>query len=215
MKLDVPLVIQPKDSLDCGIASTLMLLKYYGKKESLEGLKEGIQVHENGTYAPQIGSFLIRQGFEVTIITMHPKLFTLKDRQLANTQLLERFKTLLASATTERDKLVLNYFIKFIDDGGKMIVKIPGIEDIKREIDNGRPVGALMTTNFLNGAVPKFNFHSNIITGYDDRYIYANDPLWDERGGKVKYTYEEFLYGLYASAYGDVDNACLVLIKRR
>jgi len=70
-----------------------------------------------------------------------------------------------------------------------------------------------MTTNFIYSDKPVFNFHFNVVTGIDDNYVYVNDPLWDGRGGKNKYTITEFLYGLYASAYGDLDNASLIKIK--
>jgi len=71
-----------------------------------------------------------------------------------------------------------------------------------------------MTTNFIYGKEPKFNFHFNIITGIDDKYVYVNDPLPDSRGGKKKYTKKDFFYGLYASAYGDLDNVSLLLVRK-
>lgn len=72
-----------------------------------------------------------------------------------------------------------------------------------------------MMTNFLYGKDPIFNFHLNVITGIDENYIYVNDPLWDERGGKKKYKKKDFFYGLYASAYADLDNASLMIIKSK
>jgi len=73
-----------------------------------------------------------------------------------------------------------------------------------------------MTTNFLNREKPAFNFHFNIITGYDDTYIYANDPLVPEEGGGIKkYEHQSFFYGLYASTFGDLDNACFIKLKKR
>ncbi|HIH39222.1 TPA: hypothetical protein HA219_00645 [Candidatus Woesearchaeota archaeon] len=107
----------------------------------------------------------------------------------------------------------MSHFIGFIENGGKITSRIPCREDVQEEIDSKRPLCALMTTNFIYSDKPVFNFHFNVVTGIDDNYVYVNDPLWDGRGGKNKYTITEFLYGLYASAYGDLDNASLIKIK--
>jgi hypothetical protein len=37
----------------------------------------------------------------------------------------------------------------------------------------------------------------------------------DELGGNKKYPIDEFFYGLYASIYGDFDNGCLMLFRKR
>ncbi|HIH31759.1 TPA: hypothetical protein HA235_03565 [Candidatus Woesearchaeota archaeon] len=52
MKLDVPLIRQPKGSVDCGIAGLAMIMKYYGSNVSFEKLKNEISVDKIGTYAP-------------------------------------------------------------------------------------------------------------------------------------------------------------------
>ena len=214
MKLDVPLIRQPKDSLDCGIAGLAMILKYHGIDESFEFLKTKISVDSIGTYAPQIGKYLAEKGFDVSIVTMHPKLFTLKDRTLSQEEIITRFNELKESFSVQ-DKKVISMFIDFLNTGGKIIPKVPSKEDVVEELINKRPVAALLTTNFLNNNKPIFNFHFNLITGIDEEYIYVNDPIWDERGGKNKYRISDFFYGLYASAYGDLDNACLIKIVRR
>jgi len=215
MKLKVPLIRQPKDSVDCGIAGIAMLFQYYKINKTFDEIKKEIETDAIGTYTPQLGVYLIKHGFDVTIITMHPKLFTIKDERLSQKNIIKRLEDQYKIAKTEQDKKTIMHFNKFIKAGGNIRVKIPDIKDIQTEISSKRPLGALMTTNFVNNITPGFNFHFNIITGYDTNHIYANDPLDDERGGKKQYTIQQFYYGLYASAYGDIDNASLFIVKQK
>jgi hypothetical protein len=216
MKLDVPIVLQTENSLDCGLACVSMLLKYYSIEKSIDELKKEIKIFENvGTYVPQIGEYLIQQGFDVEIVTLNPHLFTNKFKEKSQEELLSFLKETLKNTKKESFKDPLNFFIKFIESGGKIKIKIPDIEDIKEEISQGRPLGALITSNFLLFDKPIFNFHFNIINGFDNKSVYVNDPMWDYRGGNQKYPINDFLYGLYASAYGDLDNASLMKVKKR
>ncbi|MFA6073360.1 MAG: C39 family peptidase [Candidatus Woesearchaeota archaeon] len=213
MKLKVPLIKQPKNSVDCGIAGVAMLCKYYNIPKTFNALKKEIETDKIGTYAPQLGTYLIKQGLDVEIVTLHPKLFTLLDSKLSQKEIITRLETSHNSTTSNQDKKVITHFKEFMNSGGKIKIKIPDIIDIKNEIHKKRPVGALMTTNFINN-VPIFNFHFNIITGYDTKHIYVNDPLPNKCGGRKKYTLQQFYYGLYASAYGDIDNASLLIVKK-
>ncbi len=113
------------------------------------------------------------------------------------------------------DKTAIGHFINFMEAGGKVIVKIPDISDLKKEISAKRPFMALLTNNFMNSKKPSLNLHFNIVTGFDNNNIFANDPLWDYRGGCNKYDTSEFFYGVYASAYPALDNASFMLVKKK
>jgi len=216
MKLNVPLIKQKEGSEDCGLACLSMLLKYYNIQKSVSELKKHIKVYKGiGTYVPQLGKYLIENGFDVEIITMNPYLFTKKFGNKSQEDLITYFKSLSSKNKKENFKKGLGFFEEFIESGGKLTVKIPTVEDIKDEISQGRPMGALITSNFLLFDRPIFNFHFNIITGLDKTHIYVNDPLDDYRGGKHKYPINDFMYAIYASAYGDLDNASIMKIKKK
>lgn len=215
MKLEIPLEIQKKDSLDCGLISLLMIFKYFGINKSFKEIQEELKVDEIGTYSPQMGTFMIKNGFDAEIITQHPGLFTIKDRNKSQEEILYHIKKLLQQEDKEQNKKVLNHFIEFLKYGGKITIKIPEIEDIQKSIKEKSPLIALLTTIFATGKKPKFNFHFNVITGIDEKYVYVNDPLPDQRGGKKKYQINDFLFGLYASSYGDLDNGSLLKISKK
>jgi len=146
---------------------------------------------------------------------MHPGMFTKEDLLLSSKNILDKLNKSYEKAS-EKDKTAIKYFIEFLNQGGKINIKIPTKEDIEKEIKEKRPVGALLTSHFLTGKEdPIFNFHFNLITGIDKNFIYVNDPLWDERGGKKKHPINDFFYGIYASAYGDLDNACLLKARKK
>lgn len=215
MKLNVSLVRQEENTWDCGLAGISMFFKYYGIDVSYSQIKKDLIVYEKlGTFAPQIGSYLIKHGLEVEIVILNPYLFSLADKNKSQKELLEYLEELLPKVTKERNKLAIGFFIDFLKDGGRLKIKIPEFEDIKQEIDKKRPVGALLTTRMLQN-LSGFNFHFNIVKGYDENHIIALDPMWNEQGGEFSYQIKDFMYALHSSAYGDPDNACLYLVKRR
>ena len=216
MNLDVPVVIQEENSEDCGIASISMILKYYGMGRSIEELKKEIKVYKGtGTYAPQIGEYLINQGFDVEIVSLNPHLFTNQFKEKSQEEIKEYIEELHENISNEKFKEQLRLFIDYFKAGGKLTVKLPTIKDIEEELELGRPVGAILTSNFLLHDKAGFNFHFNVVTGFDEENVYANDPLPDQRGGKKKYKKEDFMYGIYACAFGDLDNASIIKIRKK
>lgn len=209
------MIRQADGSVECGLAALSMLLGYHGIKASQEELKKGIVLGATGTYSPQLASYLLKKGFDVEIITLNPGLFTNKDKSKSQKEILEHFQTMRAGADTDKKKKALDYFMEFMREGGKIKAKIPDRKDILKEIKSKRPVLALLTANFLSGAKADFDFHYNVITGIEGKYVYVNDPRWDERGGKKKHLLSDLLFGIYASAYGDLDNACLITARKK
>lgn len=213
MQLDVPLIKQKKDSVDCGLAAVAMVLNYYKINTDIEGLRKEIKVYKLGTYVPQLGKYLIKKGFKVTMTTLNPYLFTLCDKNLSQKQIADRFKKMLEKEKKLENIRSLKFSLEFMKAGGKIEVKIPDADDIKNEINNKRPVIAVLASNIFEGVKPKFNLHFNVITGSEGDYIFVNDSLWDHRGGKKKYLISDFLYSIYASAYSCCDNASLLKIS--
>ncbi len=224
MKLDVPLVKQPPESSECGIAAVAMLLNYHnnqktvhGKKRqrdaiTLEQLRKDIPQRKNATYMAQLGIYLLKLGFAVTIVTQNPALFTLRDRKRDQKQIKEKLVAIQSSADKEY-QFVFDFFAQFIDAGGNIELAVPNAHHIRQQIKRRQPLFALMTTNFLKGKKTRFNGHYNVITGIDSKYIYVNDPLPDYRGGKQKHLIENFIYGIHASAGRGYDNASLLIVE--
>lgn len=133
---------------------------------------------------------------------------------MSQKDLLTHIKKLLKTDKKRQNKITLKYFVEFMEAGGKIKVKIPGVDDIQNSLKDNSPIIALLTTVFLTEKKPKFNFHFNVVTGFSNQYVYINDPLPDRRGGKKKCLVNDFLFGVHTSVYADLDNGSLLKIKK-
>ncbi len=182
MKLDVPLIRQAPNSVDCGLTCVEMILAYYGKAKP-EDL-EKMQKFPDGTYGPQLGTFLMKQGFVVEQVLLNPGLFTVHDKTLSHEDIVQKIS--VAKAKKVINKRALRFMREYAKAGGKFTIAIPTEQHIREEIQSKRPLIALLTSNFLLGKEGKFNFHFNVITGIDDEFVYVNDPLSSEQGGNTR-----------------------------
>lgn len=211
MELRTSLLKQEEKS-DCGIVALAIILEYYSVRDSIKEIKKIMNYKEGYTYMPQLGLYLLDRGFDVTITTLHPRLFTKNDINLTKDELIKRFNDFIPRS--EQEKRIANYFIDFLNRGGNIEIKIPSLKDIIVDINKKRPLIALLTTNFLDSPKPSLNSHFNIVTGYDKDYVYVNDPAV-YRGGRKRYLIKDFFFGLYANVGGGIDNSSFMKIKPR
>ena len=103
MILDVPLIQQEEGTKDCGIIGLEMLLRYHKINTPYSELKKELVVDQTGTYAPQLGSYLIKKGFDIEIVTLNPGLFTNYDKNLSQKELYQRIKELYARTESQQN----------------------------------------------------------------------------------------------------------------
>lgn len=211
MKLDVPLLLQEKDSYFCVLAALSMIMKYHGFNVSIEELQndQDARITDMGA----IGYYLLKKGFKVEIIMFHPRLFTLQDIGKSRAKIMEILQSKIGDPNNmDWDDDVLEYLIKFLQKGGSLEVKIPDLDDIESEINAGRSMLVTTDTNFLNGKKAGYYLHANVISGIDEVNIHVNDSLWDERGGKNIYGKKDYLYGIHIATHGNFNNGSLLKI---
>lgn len=212
--LNIPLIKQTRDSAECGLACVQMVTAFFGTEISLEQLKKEIRLYDVGTYAPQLGIFLLDHGYKVELTINNPFLFTVADRAASQDKILKNIQN-IAEKNTEPERVdVLRYFIDFMKKGGKIRVAIPDRAYIQKNISSALPMIALGTTNFLTRDTPGYNFHFTVITGIDDEKITINDPGY-EYGGEKNILINDLLFALHASSYGDFDNGSLLTISHK
>lgn len=221
MKLEVPLLRQAKQSADCGPACVSMLLSYYGVKKNPKKVSEEIRsldpYKDRMTYTPQLGSYLIDQGFKAELVTLNPFFCFYKDRgKEVHLEKFERLYELMKDRPDPHDwiKRSAKFFVDFIGRGGRVTARIPDEKDVKGEIENSRPVFAQLDSRVLYKTRAGKFYHFNIITGIDRGDIYVNDPLPYKGGGRKSYPIKDFLFAVYATASASPDNACLLKISK-
>lgn len=216
--LNVPLVQQAEGSVDCGIASATMIAKYWGLDLAFADIQKKLKVDKYGIYCPQLALFLLKEGFNVSIVTFNPAIFISKNTGMGGKELKKHFEKLLTIKLTGVEsppKRTIRFFLKLLEAGGKIEVRIPTEGDIRKEIKSGNPPVVSATTRFLTAKEPRLNYHFNVVTGMDKDHIYVNDPAWGERGGRHKHKISDFVFGMYASVAGGVDNPSLIRIHRK
>lgn len=216
--LPVPLIRQAEESSDCGPACLAMILEFHGVLFDFEEMKRSLGVYQWGTVTPQLGTYLLKNGFAVEIVTMHPALFSLHMKFGDDTQLLRgHLKGLRGKMKGEFDDIALDHFLAFLDAGGVLTPRIPTLKDIEEEMRHQRPVLVPVTHWFLHESdlPPRFSIHFNVITGIDNESVAVNDPDWgDEFGGAHVIDRDAFLFAMYASAKGGIDDACVMKIRK-
>ncbi|MDE1845739.1 MAG: C39 family peptidase [Candidatus Micrarchaeota archaeon] len=216
MRLVVPLRKQRADSsYECGPACTSMIFNYYKEAMGIKEICKDMKVHKNmGTFGPQIGNYFLRNGFDVEIVSFNPFAFTNNDKRMKKKELIKRFELLRSKSKRKENKLGSRYYTEYLKNGGRVKVQIPNKKEIVSEIRKGRPLIALLTSRFLLGKKPGFNFHFCVVTGFDKKYVYVNDPLPSKVGGKQKYLFEDFIFGIHAASYGAIDNCSIIKIRK-
>jgi hypothetical protein len=215
MTIDVPLIHQTKGLNECWLACLQMILWYYNINTSIEQIREEVKTRENiWTYLPQLWCFLLKNEFQVEIITMNPHIFTKTMVNMSQNQILCHLIWLADDITKVNYGEVINWFIQYMKLGWLIKIKIPSINDIRVEISHNRPAVSLYTPNFLAYDQPKFNFHLSVITGIDNENILINDPYPSDKWWRQSYWINDFMYALYASSYWDADNWSIMTIKR-
>jgi len=195
-----------------------MILGYYGMETSREEILSEVTMQEWGTVGPQLGLYLLNHGFEVEIVTMHPKLFNLFSSFAGKEELLQHFHKLAPKMSGDYDPIAMDYFIKFVEAGGTVTPRVPTTQDMEEELAAGRPLISLLTHWFLfdSGLPPRFTGHFNVITGIDETHVSVNDPDWGAPfSGQHQHKISDYLYAIYASAYQSIDNASLIKIRQK
>src|SRR3989344_987537 len=134
-KFNIPFLLQPEGSLDCGPTCTQMILAYYGVEKSLQQLQSQLTYDEVGTTIYDNGILLLNEHLKTTAITAQPLLFSPDTIDNFKTQ--EDIVSLVSQKEKEekKDTWILTSMKNYLSKGGLLQIEIPTFKHIKSAID--------------------------------------------------------------------------------
>lgn len=216
-KLKVQRKLQAVNSLDCGPVSVQMVLDYFRIQRTVKELKKDLYYSDLGTYLYDNGLLFLKEGLKVTLVTANPLLFSGIERKQLKTKraVREHLENIVKNKTKafQEYKHGIALFIKFLDAGGDVSIEIPEFKHIREAID----ANTLVMPNFhmnASGIIKDrdLGFHTFVITGYDEDYIYFKDPY--PKTNKTKILIKDFMFAVHAASCVDIDNGSFLLIRK-
>lgn len=224
MQLDVPIIIQKEDT-HYGLAAVEMILKYYGA--DVTPLEAFLNEREGGTDMAQIGRAFLAYGFETEIVTCHPRLFDMHDHSLSPEEIYAHIEKMTQfDLKRTHDRITLENLLTYLDEGGKITIKAPSFDLVKKELDAGRPAIGNVTTTFTFRGQPLRNSHFVVFTGYKGEKVILNDPNVKHTEGtlgpKNVYSGHDKIKGrwVFGGLYADqnnemVDEGSIILVRKK
>lgn len=232
----VPLIRQ--GLLQCVQASTAQLLQAYGIQKTIEEIREEVPVYISSLGIPlgsslgHIASYMITQGYQVTIHTVDTEIFDKSWESLTKEEIVLRLKErrkYVRHSRYEEEALnaIFDGYIQFLKSDGKIIYPIVDERYIVELLKKG-PVFCVVNYNFLNEvARGKFDrktnafvrdsiagspsTHAVVIAGYDEGVFTIVDP--DSELGGVRKFAAGHLLGAFYLAQTDFDCILITLQK--
>ncbi len=196
IKLEVPLTIQDKNSMDCGPACLHMLLNYNKQNIGLTRIKDTIQRDKKGRVSIlELGIFLksIKQNPIITL--MNYKYFKeAKDTDLSSVK-----------PKDEIDKKFLYNLKEYLKKGNEIQIKSINSALIEEYISDKKPVVTLVSVSYLRKKIlQEQRFHFIIITGFDEDNFYYNDSHWALGGRNKKISKDNLLTAIRRTRFPGV-----------
>ena len=224
MELDIPMIIQKEDER-YGLATVEMILNYYGVDSA--PLESFLDERQGGTDMAQVGRAFLAYGFETEIVTCHPRLFDMHNHSLTPEEIYAHIEKMTQFDLEQtHDRITLENLLMYLDEGGKITIKAPSFDIVKRELDAGRPSIGNVTTIFTFRGQPMHNPHYVVFTGYKkDKVIFNNPDVTHTKGTlgpKNVYSGHEKIKGrwIFGGLYSDelnqkIDEGAILLVRKK
>ena len=174
-----------------------MLLHHRDIEISIKEILNNIKMHKKGTSPGELGKFLLKRGFDVTITNMDVTLFPskLKNKNI-NSQVLSLKRKL--NNLDSFSKIRAKALISFVKCGGNVMMKIFTVRDIKKSLSIGSPPIFLIERNSLY-RVDELGDHGHYVMPVKIKgdSVTINDPQ-AQYGGIKTYTINDLLFSLYS-----------------
>lgn len=191
-----------------------MVLDYHDVDVDYEEMVTTFSFYSSGLSLPQLGSYALSKGLGAEIDTLNPYLFTAKDIGKSQQTINENIRDLVMA--NEQYRSIKDYFVSYMNSGGVLNPHVPVKQDIMDSIDAGNPVITILAGRLLHCDDPGYNFHGNVVYGYDEKNFFVHDPGISEPlgGGSHAIDQDLLMYAITITAHADIDNGAILKIKK-
>jgi hypothetical protein len=208
IKKEVPIYLQNKDSFECGIKCSKMILKYYNCEHLFSKLESEISLENDSSDIVDLANFFLQNGFNVEFNVFSSYFFNLSHINMSQNKLKNFFETKFVES---KDFEWMINIIKFMELGGKINISIHNRKSISDFLLNDYLIIALGTTLFMDKkSTPSTNFHFITLTGFINDKVYFNDPIV----GKSSTSFENIIYSLHSISYDGFNSGSFISIKK-
>jgi hypothetical protein len=138
--LAVPILLTKNSKPHCGPVCAKMVLEFYGRRYSLKKIIARTETSEAGTTIWRLGTFFVREGFEVKIVAwVHhafPNRFFNLDKDEARHDLMRWCRKEGLKKTSKNPRKDM---LRFMEEGGIVVPRPVTVEDIRDDLSHGFP----------------------------------------------------------------------------
>jgi len=181
MRLDVPQILQEKNSTNCQAVCVQMILHYYHDMVTMEEIANGLKpylIHESGMHSQGPAIWLAERGYDVTYIA-HDLGVIDRDIEHVSEKDVGKLRDKLTEIPEEpghyrREKLELD--IKVIEAGAKYSNDIPDLSLFNGLLEQKIPIKIGVRGSGLQASPHKDSNHSVVVVGKEGSKYVINDP---------------------------------------
>lgn len=196
--------ILQEDDDDCGPTCIAMTTGI-----SLTQVKKHVTIHKRGTYAPQLASYILSQGYNVEYTYFNPNITTLQEEGKDAEYLRDKIRGLKYVDADCRK--AYSYMYHYLGKGS-LRVQIPTISLLESYLDNGYAGIALMTSVYMSGKTDTWmNYHFTVLASHTKTDFIIYDP---EEKDPLVVPKEKYLLSVFALCSSRaIDYGSIVWIK--
>ena len=196
--------ILQEDEDDCGPTCIAMTTGI-----SLNQVKKQVPIHKRGTYAPQLASYILSQGYRVEYTYFNPNVTTLKEEGKNAEYLRDKIRGMRCKDDDCRK--AYSYMYHYLGQG-RLQVQIPTVTLLEHYLDNGYAGIALMTNVYMSEDTKTWlNYHFTVLVSHTDTDFVIYDP---EEKEPLVIPKEKYLLSVFALCSSSaIDYGSIVWIK--
>ncbi|HEY4486231.1 MAG TPA: C39 family peptidase [Candidatus Paceibacterota bacterium] len=178
MELSVPYVRQPEESVWCGPASAAMVLKFYGRRVSLQRVVRELNIKSSrGVTNAHLASYLLGQGMEVTVQGWPEGMANnlCSKEVLKGKTAIDMLRMGAQNGTTKKARVFCKELVALAKRGGDIFLGPVTVDDFRKNLESGGLIIASVDLKSWAGVSRKMG-HYVVIYGVTDRDSKASQP---------------------------------------